>query len=194
MTEFIRMIQDDILDKEQLVLKRHHFLEIDKIQAQYIAKLFSNKELKYSCLNLDDIANELAIPKPAVETLVKGLVNNGNISVENIDGKLTFNFDKLINRLIESYITPKNSESTEFKLNWAIKTLKFELTEKNIEELNMIIEESGWNNLAVVINKISTIKEPSYSQLISMYETLGAKENTDSQQLKDIMDLNWLEN
>lgn len=194
MIEFIRMIQDDIVDKEQLVLKRFRFLNIDKIQAQYIAKLFSNKELKYYDLSLEDICNELSIPKQAGETLVKGLVKDGIILIQSKDGNITFNFEPLINKLIESYITPNDSETTDVKLDWAVKTLKFELTPKNIEELKLFIDENGWTNLSIVINKISTIENPSYSQLISMYETIGARETTDSQQLKELMDLNWLEN
>lgn len=194
MNEFNQLIKDDVLDKEQLILKRHRFLDIDPIKAQYIAKLFKDKELDTSSLTLKEIANSTSIPVESAEALTKELVAKGLVSIKNEGNEYRFNYDTLVNKIIKSYIAPEHERPTSEKLNWVVKTLTVELTDANINDLELIINEDGWENLKIAINKIVTLEDQTWHQLISMYEALGAKEKTESNEIKNILDKNWLEN
>ncbi len=194
MNEFSLLIKDNVLDKEQLVLKRSTFVNIDKVQVPFLAKLFTKKELNFNKLTLKEIADNIAIPTDAAEALTKELVGKGLVGIKSKDGEFKFNFNTLINKLIESYVAPEHSSTPEEKLNWAVKTINFELTEANLDDLKLIIKENGWENLKIAITKLISIEGQTWHQLISMYESLGVKETTDTNELKLILDKNWLEN
>lgn len=193
MNEFALLIKDDVLDKEQLVLKRYQFLGIDRIQAQFISKLFLNKELEFNCLSIKDIADTINIPADATEAMTKELVSKGIVGLKTIEGEFKFDYNTLINKLIESYIAPLNNSETESILNWIKLTLDFELTESNISDLRLIINEKGYDNLKVAINKLITMSDQTWHQLMSMYEAIGIKEKTDTQDLRHVLKQNWLE-
>lgn len=194
MNEFALLIKDNVLDKEQLVLKRSEFLNIGKVQILFLSKLFTKKDLNFSRLTLKEVADNMSISNQAAESLTKELVVKGLVKIKSKDGEFKFNFNTLINKLIESYIAPNNSSNQDEKLNWAIKTISFKLTTSNIEDLKLIIKENGWENLKIAITKLISMEGQTWHQLISMYESLGVKESTDINELKLILNKNWLEN
>lgn len=193
MNEFYKLIKDDVLDKEKLVKKRYHFLNIDKIKADYISKIYSFKNVDLSCLSLKKIGELLSMPIEPVESLTKELIEKNLISIKNIENEFVFDFNLLINKLIGSYIAPNENKAIEEKMNWVINSLEFELTDTNKKDLRLIIEEKGWNDLMLVINKLITLDNQSWHQLISMYEAIGIKEKKKSDEVKDILTKNWLE-
>lgn len=194
MNEFTLLIKDNVLDKEQLVLKRSSFLNIDPVQSQYIAKLFANKELNFNKLSLKEISDTASIPVNAAEALTKDLIKTGLVGIKKEEENFFFDYNVLISKIIESYIAPTNDSTEEEKYNWTVKTINFELTDSNKSDLRLIIKENGWDNLKIAITKIMAIDGQTWHQLMSMYEALGVKETTDSQELKAILDQNWLEN
>ncbi len=194
MNEFNRLIKDNVIDKGKLIIKRSSFLDVDKVQAQFISKLFSNENIDFSNLTIKDIAKTISISDESAEIMTKDLISKGLIGIVKSNSlEYRFNYDLFIDKLIESYIAPNSNSSVEKKVDWTTKTLDINFSNSNINDLRKIIEANGWENLKLVIQKLLVIDNPTWHQLISMYESLGVKDNSKETELKKILDKNWLE-
>lgn len=193
MDEFNRLIKDNVIDKEKLIIKRSSFLDVDKVQAQFISKLFSNENIDFSNLTIKDIAKVISISYESAEIMTKDLISKGLVGIKNDNSEYRFDYNLFINKLIESYVAPNSNSSIEKRVDWTIKTLKINFSDSNINDLKKIIKANGWENLKLVIQKLTMIDNPTWHQLISMYESLGIKDNSKETELKNILDKNWLE-
>lgn len=186
------LLKDNLINKDELIIKRYSYLNLDKSQAKFVSKIFKNKKLDYSQLTIEEISLSLSVDYETAETIVLTLVTNGYIKLINLEEEIKFNFEPLIYKLIKTYSSPKSKDNIDEKINWIKRKVSFELTNNNIQELIKISNEN-WDSVLLITNKISESKEQNWPLFISLYNTYINKNIEKSNQIKSILDTNWLE-
>jgi len=98
-----QLLEDGIIDKEQLVLKRHKYIGLKKQEAIFIAKLFKNKEIKEHTFSISKLANILNLSEESIQVLIRTLIASNCLKVINKDKQITFDFNYTIVKLLETY-------------------------------------------------------------------------------------------
>lgn len=193
MANIKELLRDDLLNKEQLILKRYKFLGLDEIQARFLSKIYADKNIDPTSLTMDDISKVFGVDKTTAETIMQELVSTICVSVKSDDNGMSFDFEILINRLVKTYFSPHESEDVETKLFWSINKIGFELTQENINDLKKMINSEDWNKLSTVIERTSENDDGNWPLFISLWNSLTVKDSQKNDHLKNVLDRNWLE-
>ncbi len=187
-----KLIDDDVIDRKKIIIKRHKYLGLDLIQAKFIAKIFDN-DLDHSNLTIKDISNKINIDENITKIIIQNLLKNNSIKVNSSNSELSFNLEVMIELLVKSYLTPEDSDSIETKLNWVKNSLSFELNKNNIEELNVFLINDNWNKISIITNKICNDEKANWPLFTTMMDALTNKKASSDIKLKNILNKNWLE-
>ena len=188
------LLNDGIINKEKLVLKRHDFIGLQKNEAIFVAKLFKNSSIENHHFTIKELASKLDISKETVQVLVKSLIASNCLKVINSSNGIIFDFDFIIEKLLESYFAPSEESALDKKIIWMEALLKFKINNDNVETIKKWIINGNWNKLVLVSKKTAMLDSPSWPLLVSAYDSLNDYKEKDTDGLKDIMNINWLEN
>ncbi len=192
MNDIKKIISDGIINKEKLVKKRYQFLGIDETQAMFISKIF--KDDNYKKLSIEDLSSIFDTTIKTSEKIIKSLVSDGYVKIFYDDNNMKFNFQNLIETLIKSYWVPNDKTPLKRKIIWIKETLDITLENENEKWIKDIISNGEWLKLMIVINKISKLEDQSWPLLESLYNSLTLKEENKRSDIKELLDINWLEN
>ncbi len=193
MNNFIDLLKDNIINKSDLVIKRHEYLGLDATQAAFLAKIFVNNEQSYNNLRIEDIAELMDVNIDTANVIIEKLITDGYLLLSNCEdgnGHL-FNFDTIIEKLMMSYSSPLASDSIERKLDWINEKVSFELTNENKDELIKILNNIDWNVAATAIAKFIDQDKQTFPLLVSFFQTISISD-TGNERVKSILKHNWL--
>lgn len=194
MNDIKKIISDGIINKEKLVKKRYQFLGIDETQAMFISKIFKDDNDNYKKLSIEDLSSIFDTTIKTSEKIIKSLVSDGYVKIFYDDNNMKFNFQNLIETLIKSYWVPNDKTPLKRKIIWIKETLDITLENENEKWIKDIISNGEWLKLMIVINKISKLEDQSWPLLESLYNSLTLKEENKRSDIKELLDINWLEN
>ena len=186
------LLIDNIIDKEKLILKRGHLLNLDENQCRFLSKVFSNKESKFNNLTIVELAKIFSVNEKTAETILKDLVTNHLVDIGFLNDEMIFNFNNLIRKLLKTYDAPTNNDSNLIKEKWIINNLKFELSKENNIELKKIISKESWDKISLVITKMKETNDHSWPLFISLLNTVTLKSVKKDKDIKKLLDENWL--
>ncbi len=189
-----KLIEDNVINKSQLVLTRYEYIGIDSAQAKMLSRLFKEEdaELDYSNITIDQISNKIKIDLEATKIIIQLLIEKKIINVNN-DSKLTFDFNPLIQKLIKTYQTPLDSDSIETKIIWVKNMLNFKLSNDNLDEIKKMIDSGKWNQISIVVNEICDDTKTNWPLFVTMVSSLSNKKSEIDLKLKSILNQNWLD-
>ncbi len=187
------LLSDNIINKSELVIKRHEYLGLDATQAAFLAKIFINNKECYREVDIETVSNLMNVDVATAQTILEPLLTKGLLGFNNKEGKSYFDFQKLIEKLLASYSAPSFSDSKEQKVKWIGKKLDFILTDDNVIHLNEIVEKTEWDILVKVIEKMANQKNQTFPLFVSLVETISNNIDAKREQIKSVLDVNWLE-
>ncbi len=193
MDNYIDLLKDNIINKSELVNKRHKYLGLDAAQAAFIAKIFVSNKESYDKLSLEEVSKLMEVDIETARIITKELVISGYLLVSIINGKEIFDFNSIINKLIMSYSSPTEESPIEDKIDWVSKKVSFELTNDNIDQLKDVIEKLDWNVFATVIAKFIDQNDQSFPLLDAMLNSISNNGNTINKKIRSTLQINWLE-
>ncbi len=187
------LLNDNIINKSELVIKRHEYLGLDDVQASFLAKIFINNNESYSKVDIDELSKLMSVDIETVQAILKPLITSGMLGIINEDNKTFFNLDQFINKLLNSYSTPGDNDHPDAKVKWILNRLTFILTDDNISELRRMIDYYDWNIILKVIEKMGNQSDQNFPLLVSLLNVATTKKEENESQIKSILDVNWLE-
>ena len=193
MTQIEQLVYDGVINKEQLVLKRHQYLNLDLQQAQFVSKLFRNSSLNFSNLTLQEISKEFGTDEKTAQVILQTLLSESCIQLVNIEGVVFFNLNFLIDKLVDSYFVPEDKASHKMKINWVKNSLSFKLTDDNLTELNQLVDSGNWSKVSIVVTKLVNDKKSNWPLFMAIFSAISNKQAKNSAKLKSVLDQNWLE-
>ena len=194
MSDIKKIIKDEIINKEKLVLKRYMFLNIDENQAMFISKVFRNENLRTDELSIEELSKIFGTTNETSEKIIKSLIVDGWIKVFYIEKNMKFDFSSIIKTLVESYVFPNKDTSIDKKIIWIKNTLNININKSNENKLKELIRNGEWNKIIIVSKKISNLNDQSWPLFESLYNSITLKESNEKNEIKELMDINWLEN
>lgn len=193
MLDFEKIIDDKIINEEKLLLERYQYLNIDVKQVEFILKIFKNKKVDYTNLNINELSSIFSTKNDTTKKIIKNLVINGTIKLTKKDNELKFNFKNLLVKLFNSYFPPSSNSTNEEKIFWLEKVLNINFNVDNINFLNKYIS-GKWNKILIVTNKLikSNNENISWPLFETSLKSILKNKINDESDLKEIMKLNWL--
>ncbi len=193
MNNLLDLLNDNIIDKSKLVEQRHEYLGLDATQAAFLAKIFINNEDSYERVSIRKLSELMNVDIETAQSIIEPLITNGLLGFVNEEGKSYFDFEKLIKKLLSSYMAPTESDLKEHKVKWIGKKLDFLLSDNNIIELRKIVDTTDWNIILKVMEKMSEQKDHTFPLLVSFIQSAVNNNEQKKEQIKSVMDVNWLE-
>ncbi len=192
MNQFKDLLNDNIIDKSELVNKRHEYLGLDATQAAFLAKIFINNKDCYENTNLNEVAELMGVNIDTARSIIEPLIINGFLTliVEGEEHKV--NFNTFIEKLLSSYSTPLNDSTIDHKLKWIDSKIDFIINDDNRNELKTIIEKNDWEIISNVIDKLSEQTEQNFPLLISFINSALNTKQVKDERIKSLMEVNWL--
>lgn len=187
------LLNDNIINKSELILKRHEYLGLDAAQAAFLSKIFVDNREDYTKLDINEIASLMSVDTNTAETIVRPLVTKGILGIVSNNGDTFFNLEQLVTKLLETYAMPMESSKKELKINWITKQIGFDLSNDNIIELERVIDTYDWTTILNVIEKFDEQSNKNFPLLISLITVAANSKEKKENQLKSVMDVNWLE-
>ncbi len=160
----------------------------------FISKIFKDDNDNYKKLSIEDLSSIFDTTIKTSEKIIKSLVSDGYVKIFYDDNNMKFNFQNLIETLIKSYWVPNDKTPLKRKIIWIKETLDITLENENEKWIKDIISNGEWLKLMIVINKISKLEDQSWPLLESLYNSLTLKEENKRSDIKELLDINWLEN
>ncbi len=185
-----KLLKDNLINKSELINKRHKYLGLDAVQAAFLAKIFINNNEENNKLNLESVSQKMSLDDESTKKVLAPLITCGLLSVESIDGNEFFNFENLIKRLLETYLPPKNSSTLSEKLEWIKDETHIDI--ENIEIKN-IVNNIDWSTIVEVVKALSEKNEVSVPLFVSMINSIVKDNTKQNETIKSILDINWLE-
>ncbi len=190
---FKDLLSDNIINKSELILKRHEYLGLDAAQATFLSKIFVNNREDYSKVQIKEIASLMSVDIDTAQSIMGSLVTNGMLGIKSENGETFFDLEKLIIKLAETYSMPSEACKKETKVKWITSRLGFDLTKDNISELEDAIDNYGWETILNVIEKFDDQSNKNFPLLISLISVAANSKAKKESQIKSVMDVNWLE-
>ncbi len=190
MTTLNILLKDNIINKSELINKRHEYLGLDSAKAAILTKIFVAKNENLKVLTLERISELTELEIEAVKLLVKSLIVEGLVTMENIDGASSFNFEVIIDKLLATYLPPKDNSPIETKIAWIERETT--LDGKN-ETLLSLIKSTDWKKVISVVEVFKNQKEKTIPLFISLIESTIESSKKQDENIKSILEINWLE-
>lgn len=187
-----KLINEGLINKSKLILKRGEYLNIEKNQILFLSKIFENDNFDFFNLKLDDISKNLVLEKKEIFKYLKKLITEGLIEFKQDGDKFYFNFNFLINKLIETYLPPNDSASFEMKYFWMKNNVDLKFANKHEKELKEIINNNNWNHLLIVFEEIIDMENVNWPLFISLIDSKTIKNSTKKDDYNKILKINWL--
>ena len=172
---FDKLLDDGIINKEELILKRRKYIGFKKQEAVFVSKLFKDSEIKDHNFTIKTLSEILKISEDTAQIIVRALVASNCLKVVNNNDEITFNFDYMITRLLETYWAPSKNASLEKQMIWIKEILGFDLNEDNKNMIANWIKDGNWDKVVLVVKKTSLVKDPSWPLLTAAYDSLEKK-------------------
>lgn len=185
------LLKDNVINKAQLFKKRKSYLGIDENLSNFILKVFQ-KHNSCSNLNIEQLSETFSTNIETTKMIMKNIISSGYVQVENNENnEMIFNFETIVEKLLNSYVDNLEKESTEFKLNWVSNELDFELTKNHINEIKKLIENNHWSTVYKIVNIMCEYDEQNWVLFQTLYNSLDSSKKIDKE-VKEILDTNWL--
>lgn len=195
MYDLKKIFDDNIINKENLLEKRYKFIGMSKQQAQLIKKLFTLKDQKN--ISFSQISEILELKKETTEILVKDLILNNFVLLNRLEnGEYSINIEVLSQKLFNTYFFPMKNSNMDEKIHWLKNILEIDFNDENIDEIKKWIKSNQWNKILLVINGFLNLKDKkiTWPLIVSSYESISSKDIKEDKNLKELIDVNWLEN
>lgn len=196
MNNIKQLLKDDILNLENLLLKKGILLNLKSDEIVFILNVIPI--LKNNKTTEKKIYKKLIIKKTELENYLTNLLKNKYIktSFKKLEDNVIFDFSPLWERLFKYYDIPDENASFEEKCRWFLDVLSFENDSIIIETFKKWTEERDFKHIVELVNKIqlSELKNISWNSFISIHDKLFEKKTKNNKNiLKEIINLNWLE-
>ncbi len=186
-----KLLDDNLIDKEKLLLKNYNSIGLSTDQVVLILKLL---KLQQSCtINL--ISQEFNINKPKAEGMINELLKSKLLKINYLDKEMIFTFDLIWEKLISLYLTPTEDSSIEDKANWF--SYRLNIISKPLIKKTIIswIEAGGWNRMLSLIQGLSKIQADTildWKTIKKLYESEAPSKEARTTKLKQLQEANWL--
>lgn len=187
------LLNDQIINKSELINKRHKYLGLDAAQAAFIAKIFVNNNDKNTIITQSDAAELMGVEEPSAKKIIEFLVLEGLVKVTENNSEVKFDFEFLIEKLISTYLPPSSSSSIEQKVDWAVKVIGIEFSNENRIELTDQISNTNWDLVLVAINEFKSQTNKTFPLLVSLIKAINNDKKENDGKIKSLMQVNWLE-
>ncbi|BDU67477.1 MAG: hypothetical protein TYPL_1300 [Candidatus Tyloplasma litorale] len=188
------LLKDNLINKSELILKKYKNLNIVYAEAKFLSKMFVDKNQNFSNLTIEKICELLDVSNKTAEKIVHCLLKKNFIKYRQINNTSYFDFEFLIEKLLNSYLPPEENSKISQKITWIDSELDIELTKENKMELQKIISNNdNWKQIVKIINKISEIKDKDWSMVSAAISSFNSNFEFNSDKYKEILDSNWLE-
>ncbi len=187
------LLNDNIINRSELVNKRHEYLGLDATQAAFMAKIFINNKECYKDIKLNEASELMGVDIDTSKAILESLITNGLLMVgQDENNEPTFDFDFLICKLMECYDTPISKSDISKKLDWIESKVAFEVTDQMKKEFTKVISGMDWNILVEIIKKSTEQSEQTFTVLMSMINSAPINKEAKDQKVKEILEVNWL--
>ncbi len=187
------LLNDQIINKSELINKRHKYLGLDAAQAAFIAKIFVNNNDKNTIITQSEAAKLMGVEEPSAKKIIEFLVLEGLVKVTENNSEVKFDFEFLIEKLISTYLPPSSSSSIEQKVDWAVKVIGIEFSNENRIELTDQISNTNWDLVLVAINEFKNQTNKTFPLLVSLIKAINNDKKENDGKIKSLMQVNWLE-
>lgn len=192
MNQLKDLLKDNIINKSELVIKRHEYLGLDVAQATFLAKIFVNNNESYEKININEIAKLMDVNVDTAKEIVSLLITKGLVkfTIENED--LILNFDTFIIKLLSSYSKPENDSAIDQKLKWIDTKVDFIINDNLRVQLLKIIENNNWDAISKVVDKFAEQNEQNFPLLVSLIQSALDTREEKENEIKSVLNTNWL--
>lgn len=187
------LLNDQIINKSELINKRHKYLGLDAAQAAFIAKIFVNNNDKNTIITQSEAAELMGVEEPSAKKIIEFLVLEGLVKVTENNSEVKFDFEFLIEKLISTYLPPSSSSSIEQKVDWAVNVIGIEFSNENRIELTDQISNTNWDLVLVAINEFKNQTNKTFPLLVSLIKAINNDKKENDGKIKSLMQVNWLE-
>ncbi len=184
------LLKDNIINKSELINKRHKYLGIDSAKAAFLTKIFITNNEDFTKLSLERISELTELESETANHLIKSLIVDGLVTMENSDGNTEFNFEVVIIKLLSTYLPPTNNSPIETKMAWIEKETT--LDSKN-DQLVSLIKTTEWEKVISVVEVFVNQNEKTIPLFVSMLESTVTSTKKQDENIKSILEINWLE-
>ncbi len=187
------LLNDNIINRSELVTKRHEYLGLDATQAAFLAKIFINNKECYKDIEINEASELMGVDIDTSKAILESLITKGLLMVgTNENNEPTFDFDFLINKLLHCYKTPISNSNIDKKMEWIESKVDFEINEQMKDEFTKVICGMEWDILVEIIKKSTEQSEQTFPVLMSMINSAPVNKEAKDQQVKQILEVNWL--
>ncbi|NOQ50047.1 MAG: hypothetical protein GQ557_00075 [Mycoplasmataceae bacterium] len=186
-----QLFNDDLIDKEKLLLKKAKVLGITTEQVILIINLLHHKK---HC-TIRQIAIDLNIEQQEAETLINELLELNFIKIDYHKKDMIFNFDLLWEKMIMLYLAPDQTNSMDEKTIWFINRLKIINEPIVFKTIKTWINNGGWKRMLSMVDGLTKLKADQsleWKTIKKLYESEESNKKAQAEQLKQLSKANWL--
>ncbi len=193
MTLLNELLRDNLINRSELVNKKHEYLGLDATQAAFVAKIFVNNNECYSKIDINEASELMGVDIETANAILQPLITKGLLLISENENKVPeFNFDFLVSKILDCYDTPIQSSNIDSKINWIKTKVNFEVNEQMEEEFKKVISGMDWDILVELIKKSTTHSEQTFPLLMSLINSSPINKEAKDNKVKEILEVNWL--
>ncbi|BDV02797.1 hypothetical protein [Candidatus Hepatoplasma crinochetorum] len=152
MIDIRSLLQDNLINKERLLLKKYKLLGLKEQEVLLLISIL-NFDLSEN-ISLNKIAKGLDISKSDADNILTSLVQQKLIKIDLKGREISFNLNNLWERLLNLYYIPKNNSTKEDRYYWFIKRMNFTNVTSIKVKFENWIDQNLWGKIIETIDKL----------------------------------------
>ncbi len=188
-----KLLKDGILDKKKLLTTKYKSVGIADQEALLLLNIIEKDDSKKITVN--SISKKLDISKNETEELLGSLIKSKLVNVKHTKAGIVFDLTAMFEKLAALYYPPEDLDPMETKVNWLINQLKLKNTPVVKKQLGEWIQNGGWGRLLSITEGLSKLQLEvvEYTTLKKLYLNDSKEKSATLKNLKNILNINWLE-
>lgn len=146
------LLQDNLINKERLLLKKYKLLGLKEQEVLLIISIL-NFDLSEN-ISLNKIAKGLDISKSDADNILTSLVQKKLIKIDLRGKEISFNLNNLWERLLNLYYIPNNNSTKEDRYYWFIKRMNFINSTSIKVKFENWIDQNLWGKIIEIIDRL----------------------------------------
>lgn len=188
-----KFLKDEIIDLKKLLVKKYKTIGLSEKQVVLLLNIIDLNESNKITIN--SISKKTNLSRMETEDLVGELIKSKLIKVKHTKNGLVFNYSSMFENLLSLYYPPEDFDSVESKVSWIANQLKINITPSSSKYLTDWINNGGWSRLLSIVEEITKLQitNINFLTLKKLYLSEQKEKSASVKNLKEILDINWLE-